>query len=506
MSQNILNKKLSNTKIFIFLALIIFTGIIFRLIFSHFELPLNSDNLQYFLFAIDHSLGETVNSFKVSNIGWPYFVSFFFTIFSSNNYMDFMGLQKIISITISSFTAIPIYFLGKKFFRKEFALLGSCLFIFDPRIIQNSTFGISDPLYIIGIVIAIVLLLNSKKNIEILAFIILGLSIGVRSEGLFLIPAFIIIYFIQKKISKDSIIKVLISLLVISIILYAIIHNQNIESSDNNLFTNIDSNVAEIYTSPETKFSGSPINLMIDGFINFIKFLGWSQFPVWILFAPAGFIILLISKNKNTSIILTLLFFISLPTLYAFSFSNDIRYLFPLYPIFSLLSLFLITKINPKIKSIVKISIILGLIISSGLFLIWKDIDTEYESKKFELMKEISDNKKIINYFGDETSYRIPTILETVDFPIASNKILKQTMKIADISRVNSFEEYMKKGEREGLTHLIIKENNNYQFLDNIFKNEENYPYLIKEYDSITNEGEIDLKIFKIDYEKYKIK
>tara|TARA_B110000467_G_C18263569_1_gene447812 strand:- start:554 stop:1132 length:579 start_codon:yes stop_codon:yes gene_type:complete len=192
--------------------------------------------------------------------------------------------------------------------------------------------------------------------------------------------------------------------------------------------------------------------------------------------------------------------------LYAFSFSNDIRYLFPLYPIFSLLSLFLITKINPKIKSIVKISIILGLIISSGLFLIWKDIDTEYESKKFELMKEISDNKKIINYFGDETSYRIPTILETVDFPIASNKILKQTMKIADISRVNSFEEYMKKGEREGLTHLIIKENNNYQFLDNIFKNEENYPYLIKEYDSITNEGEIDLKIFKIDYEKYKIK
>ena len=121
-------------------------------------------------------------------------------------------------------------------------------------------------------------------------------------------------------------------------------------------------------------------------------------------------------------------------------------------------------------------------------------------------MKEISDNKKIINYFGDETSYRIPTILETVDFPIASNKILKQTMKIADISRVNSFEEYMKKGEREGLTHLIIKENNNYQFLDNIFKNEENYPYLIKEYDSITNEGEIDLKIFKINYEKYKIK
>jgi len=505
MSQNILNEKLSNRKIFIFLALIISTGVIFRLVFSHFELPLYSDNLQYFLFAIDHSLGETVNSFKTNNIGWPYFVSFFFAIFSSNNYMDFMGLQKIISIVISSLTAIPIYFLGKKFFRKEFALLGSCLFIFEPRIVQNSTFGISDPLYIIGIVIAIVLVLNSKKNVEILAFIILGLSIGVRSEGLFLIPAFIIIYFIRKKITKDSVIKILISLLVISIILYAITYNQNIENSDNNLFSSIDSNVAEIYTSPETKISGSPINLIIDGFINFIKFLGWSQFPVWILFAPVGFIILLISKNKNTSIILTLLFFISLPTLYAFSFSNDVRYIFPLYPIFSLLSLFMLTKINPRMKSTLKISIMLGLIISSGIFLIWKDIDIENENEEYDLMKKISDNKKIINYFGDEVKYLIPITLETIDFPTTSDKILKQTMKVVNISRINSLEEYMKIAEENGLTHLIIKEKNHYQFLDDLFKNESNYPYLIKEYDLIDNNQQEYLKNFKINYKKYKM-
>ena len=121
-------------------------------------------------------------------------------------------------------------------------------------------------------------------------------------------------------------------------------------------------------------------------------------------------------------------------------------------------------------------------------------------------MKEISDNKKIINYFGDETSYRIPTTLETIDFPISSNKILKQTMKVADISRINSFEEYMKKGEKEGLTHLIIKPNNDYQFLDDIYKNEENYPYLIKEYDTMYSGKEYALKIFKINYEKYRIK
>ena len=327
MSQIDLKSRITQ-KTAIFLLVIVITGIGFRLVFSHFELPLNSDNLQYFLYATDHSLGETVNSFKVQNTGWPLFLSFFFSIFSSNNYMDFMALQKILSIVISSLTAIPIYFLGKKFFSKELALLGSILFVFEPRIVQNSTFGISDPLYIIGITIAIVFLINSRKNFEYVSFAILGLSIAIRTEGLFLIPAFIIIYFWQKKISKVSFGKILISLLIISIVLSGVTYHKNSENA-NSIFHSAELGIKEIYISPETKQAGNPINLLIDGFINFIKFLGWSQIPVWIVFAPAGIIILLISRNENTGIILTLLFFISLPTLYAFSFTNDTRYLFP---------------------------------------------------------------------------------------------------------------------------------------------------------------------------------
>ena len=201
MSQNSVKTKQSQKTIVILLGVII-GGIIFRLIFSHFELPLNSDNLQYFLYALDFSLGESTNSIKIHNPGWPLFLSFFFTLFESNNYMDFMALQKIISISISSLTAIPIYFLGKKFFSKDLAIIGSILFVFEPRIVQNSTFGISDPLYVIALTIAIVLLVNSRRNFEFLAFSILGLSIIVRSEGLFLIPAFILIYFWQKKFQK----------------------------------------------------------------------------------------------------------------------------------------------------------------------------------------------------------------------------------------------------------------------------------------------------------------
>jgi 4-amino-4-deoxy-L-arabinose transferase-like glycosyltransferase len=505
MSQINLQFKASQKTIMFLLGVIIFVGIGFRLIFSHFELPLNSDNLQYFLYAIDHSLGETVNSFKIHNTGWPLFLSFFFSVFTSNNYMDFMALQKIISIVISSLTAIPIYFLGKKFFTKELALLGSVLFVFEPRIVQNSTFGISDPLYIIGITIAITLLLNSRKNSDFIAFAILGLSIAVRSEGLFLIPAFVIVYFWQKKISKESLGRILISLLIISLVLSIITYHRNLEDANNNIFSRIESGVGEIYTSPETKSSGSPINLLIDGFINFVKFLGWSQIPIWIIFVPAGFVILLISRNKNTGVIFTLLFFISLPTLYAFSFSNDTRYLFPLYPLFSVLSLYFLNKINQNKKkfTFIKIGIVTGLIVSSSLFLIWKDVDAENEQRVFELVKEISDNEKIVNNYGYEASYTIPAALDEIQiFPITSNEIKQYSTKIINIPRLDSLEEFMNFGIENHLTHWIIKEKNNLRFLDEIYENEEKYPFLINDYEYW---DERNIKIFRVNYDKYEL-
>ena len=506
MSQIDLKSRISQ-KTTVFLLVIVITGIGFRLVFSHFELPLNSDNLQYFLYATDHSLGETVNSFKVQNTGWPLFLSFFFSIFSSNNYMDFMALQKILSIVISSLTAIPVYFLGKKFFSKELALLGSILFVFEPRIVQNSTFGISDPLYIIGITIAIVFLINSRKNFEYIAFAILGLSIAIRTEGLFLIPAFIIIYFLQKKISKVSFGKILISLLIISFVLSVVTYHKNSENA-NGIFHSAESGIKEIYISPETKLAGNPINLLVDGFINFIKFLGWSQIPVWVVFAPAGIIILLISKNKNTGIILTLLFFVSLPTLYAFSFTNDTRYLFPLYPIFSILSLYFLNKINKNKKkfSFIKIGIITGLIISSSLFLIWKDIDAENEQKTFALVREISDKEKIVNNYGYESSYTIPAALKEIQiFPITSNEIIQHSTKIVNVPRLNSLEEFMIFGIENKLTHWIVKENNNLPFLNDIYKNEDTYSFLIEEYDSSEKTYGTNLKIFRVNYDNYEL-
>ena len=160
------NETVSNNKVIFYLGLIILGGIIFRFSFAHFDLQLHGDNMQYFLNALDRSLGVEENLFPMHNPGWSSFLSFFFWVFKTENFLELMIIQKIISITISSLTVIPIYFLAKNFFPKKFSIIAGLIFIFEPRIIQNSTFGLTEPLYIIMITIAMVLILSSKKILK----------------------------------------------------------------------------------------------------------------------------------------------------------------------------------------------------------------------------------------------------------------------------------------------------------------------------------------------------
>ena len=56
--------------------------------------------------------------------------------------------------------------------------------------------------------------------------------------------------------------------------------------------------------------------------------------------------------------------------------------------------------------------------------------------------------------------------------------------------------------EKDGLTHIVIDQNENRpDFLKHVFKNEKEYPFLIKEYDSDYDKMEYNVKIFKIDYD-----
>jgi hypothetical protein len=154
-------KEISKKNILVFLSIIIISSIIVRIYFVNFEMHLTNDSLNYFFYALDIKINNQLPiNYSLANPGWGIFLSIFFSNFESQNMIDYMNLQKILSISISSLTILPMYLLSKKFFRKSYSLLGAFIIGFEPHLIQNSLLGISDSLYIFLIVISFLLYFN----------------------------------------------------------------------------------------------------------------------------------------------------------------------------------------------------------------------------------------------------------------------------------------------------------------------------------------------------------
>ena len=124
------------------------------------------------------------------NNGWSIFLSFWFSIINLENTFQYMQLQKIISVILSSLITIPVYFLCKKYFDEKVALVGAALIAFDPRMILNSMLGITDPLFILLGISSLVLFLKYERKLMLISFILASCATIVRAEGLFLFFTF----------------------------------------------------------------------------------------------------------------------------------------------------------------------------------------------------------------------------------------------------------------------------------------------------------------------------
>ena len=202
----------SRKKIFLFLGVIVISAFIVRIYFLNFEIPLTNDALNYFFYALDIKINNQIPvNYSPANPGWGIFLSAIFSNFESQSVIDYMNLQKMVSVSLSALTVLPIYFLCKKFFRTSYSLLGALLFGLEPHLIQNSLFGISDSLYILLVVISFLLYLNENKKMVYISFVIIGFSTIVRAEGIFIIFTFLIMFFVIKNNLKLKITDVIIS-------------------------------------------------------------------------------------------------------------------------------------------------------------------------------------------------------------------------------------------------------------------------------------------------------
>ena len=199
--------KSKRARIFFLIALGI-SGLVIRLYFFPFDVPLFGDSQGYFWYAIDMSiLNQLPSGHSVINNGWPSFLSIIFQLMDSNNFIDYHNMQRFVGVVFSVATIFPVYLLCSRYFKKSYSLLGAALFIFEPRLIQNSFFGTPESMYIFLMALLLFLFLSNNFKKIYLAFGIVALVALVRYEGLLMIIPISTVFFIRFRKQKKDLIK-----------------------------------------------------------------------------------------------------------------------------------------------------------------------------------------------------------------------------------------------------------------------------------------------------------
>ncbi len=374
--SNISSKFIFTNKPFLIILIITIAAFLVRIYVTNWDASLSNDALNYFLFAQEISYLQSLpNDHSLSNLGWPIFLSIFFSIFDYDHIISNMQLQKLLSIILSVAVITPVYFFCKKFTKFPISLVGVIIFAFDPRLIENSTFGITEPLYMLLGISALVLILNFSKILNFISFGMIALTTIVRSEGIFLFIIISILYFFNKKIRKKDFVFFIFSIMFFILILLPILDHQNEVLGHDGIFGRISYNIEYHTQSPENTAGNSGIPFIIKGLENYPKYLGWNLIPIFIFFVPIGTYFML-KKWKREYVSLPIIFLImSIPAFFAYSIPvKDTRYLFMIFPIFCVLANMVTDKIIQRFNRqnlIIGIMIIV-IIISSMAFLTYQ--------------------------------------------------------------------------------------------------------------------------------------
>jgi len=504
--MNIINNKLNYLEKNIFISLIIIglAALLIRLYFFPYGVPITEDGLFYFRYGIDTSiLGHFPNT-SLTNNGWPLFLSIFFSMFHSNNFLDYMTIQRLVSVSISVLTIIPVYLLVKRFFEPKYAVIGAFLFVFDPRVIQNSLLGITEPMYILLVTLSLYFFLSNRINFIYLSFSIAALCVQIRYEGIMLFFLISVMFFVRQRKEKKVILKYIIAFTIFVIVLFPMSYMRTVTlGSDGITESVVNGGITygmEAVTNQENIIFGI-ISYILTGFQALIEYAGWIMIPYFIFFVPLGVILILKKKNNYNITMIAAIIILAIPALYAYSRGiQDTRYLYVLYPIFCVLSIYAIKFFQGRIKKIFVI-IVIGVIVSSFVFLSIKNTDYEHEREAFEIAKHIQSSTNSINGYYPESKYiRVTGMLEK--FPILSSSV-SFGPKVLDTNYQN-IHEFIKKNENEGLDLLIVDgKADRSGFLNDLFNNDKEYPYLTKVFDSANFGYKYHVKMYKINYEEF---
>ena len=507
----------SKKNIIIYFSIIASLGLAIRLYFTPFNIPISLDGIDYFAYAVAMSReGIFPSGYILTNFGWPSFVSIFFTFANDVDMLSLMNLQRILSIIISTLTIIPIYFLTKIFFRKKIALLATILFLFDPRIIQNSIAGITDSLFILLTVLTLLFIFYKKSSLIYLSFIFVALAAFVRYEGIVLIIPLLVSYGLKNKQEKIPNIKLIIGISLFVLIIIPLNFINYEDTQQTSIFAQIvhrgdfiSGTIIENKPDINDEFFGTNENhimIFVENAVSgFIKYLGWILIPTFIIFCILGIIFVPKKITKNKIIIGLFFVFLALSSIFAYGRGfQETRYLLVLLPIFALLSGYGFNYLMKyDFKKITLITVI-AVIISSFIFTEYKTQDNQYEYEMYDATLFLTNEAEGVNNYHSNKYVKVADLQNNWPelLPKGENGKMDLITKKFTIEGFERPSEYIEFNKNKGLTHLLIKEGDHNGFFDDVFHNENKYPLLEKIVDSKDLGIKTKYKIFKINNEE----
>ena len=536
----------STKKPIVFLVLIGLAGLILRLLYFPYDVPLFNDAQGYFWYAIDMSiLNQLPPGHSIVNNGWPSFLSIIFQLMDSINFLDYHNMQRFVGVVFSVATIFPVYLLCSRYFKKSYSLLGATLFIFEPKLIQNSFLGTPESMYIFLMALLLFLFLSNSFKKIYLAFGIVVLLATVRFEGLLMIIPISIVFFIRFRRQKKDLIKYIICISIFILILIPVAYLRNEASGSDILQDGFISHISAgpaYYQGIIQDDSSALADFLYLGSSNLIKYLGWAQIPSFIIFVPLGIIFIFKKIDYKKSTIIFTIVVMLIPAFYAYSREfQEIKYLYVLYPIFCVLACFAFKIFLEKFhrRNLIFCIIIGGIILSSIIFVEWKAMDNEHYREAYEILAEIGQkemkiNKEFGKYGGEFTYFSLVSLHNVDEFPILKKEMSPSKIStvprpaalltcVSDWSKcdviakeaeeyhnpeIDNLTDYFQVLEKQKITHLLLDEFNNSPLINDelrlhlrdIFNQENKYPFLVKEYDSRENGFNYHIKLFEIDY------
>ena len=543
-----LTKQLPVSRIVFCFVLIIIISLGLKLYTIDFSIPPHGDDFGYILDSIQYNQGDFFLSQK-KQPGWSLVLAPFLTIVNSDVFLDYASLARILSIAISTITIIPMYILARRFFDEKYSLVASCLFAFEPHLNYNSGLALSEPLLILVLILSLNFILSDKTKYHYLAFIFTGLCWWVRLEAIYPAIAIILIYFIIHRAKSNSLRNFFLCMIFLLIVISPLFIERYIQFDDPfyvwQSVTIFSENYAELLTTPENvgvvdfvEKHGilGLMDRLASGLTNLLNILIRISYPYLFILIPFGILFSLRpveQKLKNIKanwiMIITLISVLIIP----FAIIDERRFLLPIFPFLIILSTIPIQRItnyglstfsfNEKQKSIFLVTAVSIILLLSCTFTVGigefgyglPNSALEYEKIKFtEYLVEnfdgrilrdavVNDYLAYVNLTSNDNDFK------TFKSPRGKNPY-PDLYEPGKVVRINVYGENMEKlvtnGKTVGLKYIGIMEKGSYffPFLNDIYFNEENYPYMKKVFDS--NEmgyKEFKIKVFEIDYKNF---